>query len=221
MIKYIIFDFDDTLSDFQLAKEIAKNEITPFLEEQGVTTVDYWKTYEDLFEETFARYVNHELTVDEYRIMRFEHHGISKENAAKFNEIYLQKVHDAILFDDVKPTLQRLRSRGYKLYIFSNGPPVSQRKKIVNSGVAEYMDDIFISSEIGAGKPHEEAYAIVISKINAATNEIMMIGDSFENDCLAAERAGITPVQVNRHNKTITNYKNQINSLTEIDSYLP
>lgn len=219
MIKYIIFDFDDTLSDFQCAKERSKIKITPFLQEKGIDPSIYWAYYEAIFEPLFSRYVNHELTVTEYRLMRFEHHGISRQDAANFNEIYLNTVNKAILFDDVEPVLTSLKQRGYCLFILTNGPAV-QRTKIESCAVGKLFDKLFISSELGVGKPNIAVYQKIINELHAAPEEIIMVGDSCENDCVAAEKAGIKAIQVNRHNKQIDNYKNQIETLTDIFKYL-
>lgn len=219
MIKYIIFDFDDTLSDFQRAKERAKRQITPLLKEKGIHITAYWAYYEEIFEPLFARYVNHELTVTEYRLMRFEHNGVTRREAEQYNEIYLNCVNNAILFEDVMPVLTILKERRFHLSVLTNGPAI-QRTKIETCPAGALFEQLFISSELGVGKPEIAVYEKVLSLLNAAKDEALMVGDSYENDCVAAERAGITAVQVNRHNKTITDYHNQIDSLDEIFKYL-
>ncbi len=219
MIKYIIFDFDDTLSDFQRAKEVAKTKITPYLTQKGIDIAAYWAHYEAIFEPLFARYVRHELTVTEYRLMRFEHNGVNHTEAAQFNEIYLNCVNTAILFEDVIPVLTELKSNGYHLYVLTNGPAM-QRTKIEACAAGKLFEQLFISSELGVGKPETRIYEIVLSSLNTSGDEVLMVGDSFENDSVAAERAGITAVQIKRHNKPITAYKNQIDSLYEIYKYL-
>jgi len=219
MIKHIIFDFDDTLSDFQRAKELSKQKITPYLEEKGINTAAYWAYYEAIFEPLFSRYVNHELTVNEYRLMRFEHNGINRAEAAEFNKIYLNTVNKAFLFEDVEPVLKILKQRGYRLYVLTNGPSV-QRTKIEACAVGNLFEALFISSELGVGKPSSDVYRLVLSKLNAAPEEVMMVGDSYENDCVAAEGNGILAVQINRHNKLITDYHNQIETLHDIFTYL-
>ena len=220
-IKYIIFDFDDTLSDFQKAKEGSKAKITPYLLQIRIDVKDYWAHYDELFEPLFSRYVSGELTVPQYRLMRFEHHGVTHAQAAEFNEIYLRCVNEAILFDDALPVLTELKSRGYRLYVLTNGPAV-QRTKINGCALAPLFDELFISSELGVGKPDVKVYDTVIEKTGAASkDELLMVGDSFENDCVAAENAGIRAVQVNRRNKVITNYKTQIASLYDLLKMLP
>ena len=219
MIKYIIFDFDDTLSDFQGIKAQAKEKITPYLEAQGIDTADYWEHYEAIFEPLFARYVNRELTVTEYRLMRFTHHGITTTEAARYNEIYLDTVSCAKLFDDVVPVLTSLQKRGYPLYVLTNGPAV-QRQKIEACAVGSLFEKLFISSELGVGKPDRAVYDYVIAELNALPEEILRLGDSCENDCVAAERAGLMAVQINRRNKSIRHFHRQIDSLYAIDQYL-
>ena len=218
---YIIFDFDDTLSDFQRAKEHSKQLITPYLLQSGIDVKKYWAHYEKIFEPLFSRYIHHELTVDEYRLMRFEHSGVTHMEAAKYNEIYLSAVNQAILFDDVVPVLTELKSRGYRLYVLTNGPAV-QRTKIGGCEIAPLLEDIFISSELGVGKPDTLVYDTVFQRIGAnSKSQLLMVGDSYENDCVAAEQAGITAIQVNRRNKAITHYKTQIASLYPLLELLP
>lgn len=219
MIKYIIFDFDDTLSDFQQTKEDAKVAITPYIREKGIDVAAYWEHYEAIFEPLFAQYVNHELTVEEYRLMRFEHSGVSHEEASRFNEIYLRCVNTAILFDDVMPVLTKLKESGYRLLVLTNGPAI-QRRKIEACAAGKLFEQLFISSELGVGKPDIAVYERVIASLQADKDSVLMVGDAYENDCVAAERAGIRAVQVNRRNKPIINYHNQIDSLYDIFKYL-
>ena len=212
--KGVILDFDGTLSDFQRSKENAKAIITPYLKEKGVLVDEYWSHYEEIFEPLFSRYVNNELTVTEYRLMRFIHHGITKEDAIIYNEIYLNEVHKPILFDDVIPFLKKIKSRGQKVYILSNGPE-SQRPKIEGTKIINYIDEIFISSEMGIGKPDIKAYENVINKTKLHPHELVMIGDNYENDCVAAEKAGIKAVQIIRGENEVK-HNESINSLSEL-----
>ena len=212
--KYIIFDFDGTLSDFQQSKENAKGLISPFLKEMGINTDDYWKHYEEIFEPLFSRYINHELSVREYRLFRFIHHGVTEGQAEILNGIYLNEVHKPILFNDVIPFLSKIKNRGTGIVILTNGPE-SQRPKIESCPVNNYTERIFISSEIGWGKPDIKAYSYVINELNVLPTEILMIGDNYENDCAAAERAGITAVQIIRNNEKPM-HKNYIYSLNDL-----
>lgn len=211
----IIFDFDGTLSDFNMARNKAKKLITPFLEEKGIDTDSYWEHYDAVFEPLFARYINKELTVTQYRLMRFTHHGICEEEAKKYNEIYLKTVNKAIIFDDSEPCLKELKRRGHKLYVLTNGPE-SQRKKIEECTVYGLFEKVYISCEIGYGKPNLKAYEYIIKDLNCKPESCTMIGDNLENDCIAAERAGINAIQIVRGNSSAAQHSVAVNSLYKV-----
>ncbi len=213
--KTVIFDFDGTLSDFESAKYNSKQLITPFLSEKGINTDDYWAQYDILFEELFSKYINHELNVREYRLMRFTHHGITEKEAEKYNEIYLSIAHKAIPFYDAEKTLKELKSRGYKIFILTNGPE-SQREKIESCSIYKYIDKLFISCEIGFGKPDIRAYNFIVDKTGEDKSTMLMVGDNYINDCKASEEAGITAVEIIRDKNRKPKHKNYIYSLYEL-----
>ena len=57
-------------------------------------------------------------------------------------------------------------------------------------GIAQRFAHIFVSSEIGFDKPDSKIFEFAAKTIGLAPQQILHVGDSFENDALAARNAG-------------------------------
>lgn len=97
-------------------------------------------------------------------------------------------------------TLAELQSRGYHQHIVTNGFKEVQYNKTHNSGIGQYIENIFISEEVGAMKPRKAFFDAVMSKINAQPSECAIVGDSPDNDIVGAQEYGIRTFFYNSRN---------------------
>ena len=189
----LLFDIDDTLLDFKAAEHFAistlMTELSVEASETNVQTYSrinqsYWEEFEKgliakdvlvarRFETFFAL---HDLTVD------------GSEMDGKFRN-YLEQSHHFIpgtiaLLDALKPT--------YSLYATTNGVARTQHRRIKDSGLIHYFQDIFVSEETGHQKPTKEYFDYVFARIpNFSPKETLIIGDSLTSDILGGINAGI------------------------------
>ncbi|OYP36115.1 HAD-IA family hydrolase [Rhodopirellula sp. MGV] len=94
------------------------------------------------------------------------------------------------LFDDVLPTVQRLKQKGYQVAIASNFderlPPIVEAL-----GLSPSIDEILISSKLGFSKPNLQFYHRAADQLQATdTARLLMIGDTYGGDVEAAQQAG-------------------------------
>jgi len=64
----------------------------------------------------------------------------------------------------------------------------------------EYFDRIFCFKNTGLQKPSEDFYRYILDNLKAEPSDVLMIGDNFENDILAANRVGISGIWLNQKN---------------------
>ena len=96
------------------------------------------------------------------------------------------------------PELLEELYRKYRLYIVSNGTAKVQEGRIGSSGIAKYMDGIFISQILGANKPDKQFFDICFAEIpDFSLSETVIIGDSLSSDIKGGINAGITTVWFN------------------------
>ena len=85
---------------------------------------------------------------------------------------------------DAVQTLNLLRRRGIKLGVCSNAPfpPEMMRRQVSSNGIAELVDAIVFSSEVGRRKPAPEVYMAAIDAIGTAPEQTLFVGDRVRED---------------------------------------
>lgn len=94
-------------------------------------------------------------------------------------------------------TLKTLKERGCNVYLLSNAQGIFTRPEIELTGVAEYMDDIFISSDHQRMKPDPVFLNELISKHRLEKENTVMIGNDFSSDMAIAQACGVDGIFLN------------------------
>ncbi len=199
MIRNVLFDLDDTLFDFHKAEKIALTKtlvhfgIDPTEETLALySTINaaHWKRLE------LGEISREEVKVGRYREL-FETIGVECDpvKATAYYESMLAIGH---YFMPGAPELLWELYGKYRLYIVSNGTAKVQEGRIGSSGIAKYMDGIFISQILGANKPDKQFFDICFAEIpDFSLSETVIIGDSLSSDIKGGINAGITTVWFN------------------------
>ena len=206
MYKVILIDIDDTLFDYKKAED---NAIRKVFEDFG-----YFNDAENehRFENIKSKYnrINKKLwenlekgmvTKEELKVKRFrelfEEVGLGYEPEA-FSIEYLKRLGEGtFLFDGAEKFCQYIKSR-YKVAVVTNGIKEVQMPRILNSGIATYIDEIVISDEIGISKPDSRIFEYALGKIGHRNkDEVIMIGDSQTADIQGGINFGIDTCWVN------------------------
>jgi len=99
------------------------------------------------------------------------------------------------LYPDALPTLDALRSAGYKVAVFANQPP-QRTAELARLGVNP--DLMAMSAEWGVHKPAPEFYARALGEMDASPGDVAYVGDRLDNDVRPAAAAGLRPVWIRR-----------------------
>jgi putative hydrolase of the HAD superfamily len=101
------------------------------------------------------------------------------------------------LFPDTRPSLERLRRRGYRLAIVSNS---DARLHDVLSALELncFFDRVTVSSRAGAAKPSAAIFHKALEAMQVSGSHAVHAGDSLEEDVKGARRAGLTAFLVDR-----------------------
>ena len=134
---------------------------------------------------------------------------------------YLFAANSGTLYDDVVPTLQRLRGAGFKLAIVSNWDtplePLTERL-----GIAEYFDAIVASHDgrVRSEKPDPHIFNYALAAVGVSAKEAVHVGDTYAADIVGAENVGIRPILLDRDNTQTGRWKETIQSLAELPELL-
>lgn len=123
------------------------------------------------------------------------------------------------LFGDVVSTWSELSARGYTLGIASN---FDERLRGLLAGLPPLGNcrHLFISSHIGYSKPDPRFYSAVARQLELPANEILMVGDDYQNDVIGSRAAGMSAIWLRRGEASTSPATNTIGQLTEMLSLL-
>lgn len=101
------------------------------------------------------------------------------------------------VYDDVRPVLAELRSRGVILGVISNwtGDLEDVLRRI---GLHAPFDVIVDSARFGHEKPHPEIFAEALRRAGVGAQHALHVGDSIEHDVDGAIGSGLRPVLIDR-----------------------
>ncbi len=130
-----------------------------------------------------------------------------------FGTICYYSMGRIILFDETAHVFEMLRERGYKIGVISN---ISR----VFAGFLEralpFKPDSFSAPYLsGNPKPHKSAFLYAANELELQPNEILMIGDSYNNDYLGAKNVGMDALYLDAYDD-----KRTIESITNIKELL-
>ena len=217
--KFLLFDLDHTLLDFDVAEDIA---LTQLLKEEGVVDIRAYKDYyvpmnKTLWKDLEEKKITKKELVNTRFAKLFAHFGIEKDGAylAERYQFFLSKQGQT--FPGVEDLLKYLIHQEYELYAATNGITFIQTGRLEQSGIAPFFKEIFISEQLHTQKPDAAFYEKIgarIPKFNK--NHALMIGDSLSADIQGGNNAGIDTIWYNPHH--LENHT-QAQPTYEVDSY--
>lgn len=101
------------------------------------------------------------------------------------------------LYPDVLGCLDALAGR--PLGVISNGDAAAQRAKLDRLEIADRFQVVAISGDIGVAKPDAGLFDHACALAGAEPGACHYVGDRVETDALAAERAGLRGIHLDRH----------------------
>ena len=200
--KFLLFDLDHTLLDFDVAEDIA---LTQLLKEEGVVDIRAYKDYyvpmnKTLWKDLEEKKITKKELVNTRFAKLFAHFGIEKDGVylAERYQFYLSQ--QGQLFSGAMELLDSLIDRGYELYAATNGITYIQTGRLEQSGIAPFFKEIFISEQLHTQKPDAAFYEKIGARIpNFNKNHALMIGDSLSADIQGGNNAGIDTIWYNPH----------------------
>ena len=138
---------------------------------------------------------------------------LAKSSAATWVPIMLRNKYNLL---DVLRELSEVAT----LAIVSNGAQKVQTRRLAESGVMNFMEDVFISEKMGCEKPNARIFDAALRALGVENREhVLMVGDSLSSDIQGGSNAGLdtcwyNPNHAENPGKVIPTY--EIASLEEL-----
>jgi putative hydrolase of the HAD superfamily len=192
MIKLVIFDLDNTLTDFKRMKESAveaavdamldaglrfppgeiKDKIYEVYEREGI---EFQSVFDDVLRELIGE-------VD-FKILAA---GIVAYRRAREASL--------VLYPHARVTLFELMKRGIRLAVVSDAPRKEAWLRLCYLQLQHMFDMVLTFDDTGEKKPSPKPFRRVLEHFGVEPHEALMIGDWPERDITGAAKLGITTV---------------------------
>ncbi|GAA2797605.1 HAD family hydrolase [Kribbella solani] len=204
-MKGVVFDLDDTLFDHSGCAEVG---LRGWVADLGRTATDElvarWFVIE---QDCFDRFLAGELThVGQRRcrlraflpLLGVEVPATDAGLDAVF-EGYLARYRQSwAAYPDARAALEVARGNGWRVGVLTNGSTVQQNAKLRAIGLADLIDVVCVSEQLGVSKPAPEAYLRTCQALGVLPAETLMIGDNLELDVIGAQAAGLSARHLDR-----------------------
>jgi 2-haloacid dehalogenase len=191
--RWLIFDADGTLFDFQQGEAIALRLTT---RTHGIEySPGLHDAYKAISADLWGRFECGEIELKRLRVERFEQlfdeFGIGIDPEA-FNDDFMHDLGQQTQLLPGAEDLVRRMSSLCSLVLATNGIAIVQRSRFARSTIREYFEEVVISDEIGVAKPQPEYMREVFSRMgDPPKSKALMIGDSLSSDIAAGAGFGI------------------------------
>jgi putative hydrolase of the HAD superfamily len=128
---------------------------------------------------------------------RFDLPDISERVPELYADCYLGH---ATLFEDVLPTLERLKTDGLKLTVVSDADADVLDRELTSFDIEKYFDNIVVSSNVKAYKPSDRMVRAIMDTCQKPYTDVLFVGN-IDVDILAAKKMKARSVLVRRNGK--------------------
>ena len=224
-IKHIFFDLDHTLWDF----ETNSNKTFEFIFERNGVEVDFEnfkKVYQPINHRYWKLFREEKVSKSDLRYGRLKEAFDALDYHVNDELIHILSVdyitylaNNNELFENAIPVLDYLKER-YQMHIITNGFEEVQHRKLNNSNLMPYFDQVITSEKVGVKKPNPKIFEYAMDISGAKVHESIMIGDNFEADILGAMNVGMQVVFCKFNGEVATKEGPMVDNLIELKELL-
>lgn len=194
---HIFFDLDRTLWDFDTNSRSCLEELYKEykLDELQRDVSRFIDDYTSINKTLWASYREGNVSKDDLRITRFQkalqNIGYNDQQGIKeISEKYLERCPMLPgLIPEAQKTVQEL-SKSFSVHILTNGFRKVQLKKLSNTGIGDFVDQVITSEDAQTAKPNKEIFDYAMKVTGAGSDDSIMIGDSHDVDVIGARQMG-------------------------------
>ena len=191
--KYLLFDADGTLLDYNQSETYALKEAFKMFQ---VDLQDYQlEKYKIINAQLWAELEKGTISSIELRVKRFE--ILFQElnlniDAVLFSKKYLEALGQSdFLIEGTIELLNSLKEK-FELVIITNGIKEVQNSRLQKTKLDKYFNNVIISEEAGVAKPDRKFFDYTMNKIKFFNKkDMLIIGDSLNSDILGGNLSSI------------------------------
>lgn len=194
--KGILLDLDNTLYNYDAAHKLALDDVlTRFSKRYALSIEDAYHLYDQ------SKKLNHKqlcLTAASHSRLLYFQKMLEMIGAFDIDScLELDTLYWEVFLSDIKLepyVMTLLKEVHVPKCIITDFTAEPQFKKLIKLEIDPWVDHLVTSEEAGVEKPHPFIYMLALNKLGMKPHEVIMIGDSYEKDCLGASALGIDSI---------------------------
>lgn len=192
VIRAIVFDLDNTLTDFMRMKEAAITAAIDGMIDAGfrLSAAELRARVASVYDEKGLEFQN---VFDE--LLQREFGEVDPKILASGIVAYRRARESAlVLYPHAQMTLLELAKRGIRLGVVSDAPRLQVWLRLCGLGLQHVFDAVVTFDDTGERKPAPAPFREVLRRLGVDPHEAMMIGDWAERDVVGAKSLGMKTV---------------------------
>jgi putative hydrolase of the HAD superfamily len=204
-IRAVLFDLDDTLFDNQFCSRAGLAAIQagfPTLASEPFHVFE--QRYRVLLEEVHLKVLSGQLSPAAARAERFQRF-LSAASLASIEDAERAAVLYATAFRaSRRPIAGALELLGHlkahvRIGVVTNNVRHEQVEKLQHCQLDGLIDVLVTSEDVGVAKPHPAIFEAALQQLACTPDQVVMVGDNWENDIVGATRVGMRSIWLNRY----------------------
>lgn len=192
MLRAVIFDLDNTLTDFMRMKRVSIKTAVEAMIDAGLQ-MEPDEATRKLFEIYDREGIEDQRVFDRFLEQEFGEIDPMIHTAAIMG--YRRgREYTLVLYPHVKKTLLELAKRGLKLAVLSDAPRYQAWSRLCYLQLPHFFDHVITFEDTQVRKPDPAPFHRAIELLDMAPEEVIMVGDWPARDMVGAHGVGIRTV---------------------------
>ncbi|MFA6093568.1 MAG: HAD-IA family hydrolase [Elusimicrobiota bacterium] len=189
MIRAVVFDVDNTLTDFMRMKRACVDAAVEAMIDAGLK-VERQAMVEKIFEVYWKEGVEDQKIFDKVLLKEFGRvdYKVLASGIAGYRRA---KAGTLTLYPHVRSTMMGLWRAGVRLGALSDAPKLEVWLRIVDLGLQDIFEHVVASEDFGVKKPDPKPFRKALELLETPAHQTLMVGDWAERDIAGAKRVGM------------------------------
>ena len=220
MFRNVLFDLDNTIYDYDYSHKTALNVVLEKISKNNNINLELVKNTFNQEKDKFQNVCyNNASSHNKFIQLKklFESLNLELVQLDNIYQIYLNTFNESLnIYPYLLDFLKLCKKNKINMYILTNNTCQEQISRLNKMNIINYFEKIYTSEEFGIEKPDIKLFYYIITDIGCNKNEIVKIGDNFNNDINSVKMYDIYSFWFNKNSFKINDKYIEFNNYKDI-----